>query len=262
MSALYVDASGAPVRLLRDGPALELRRPWGAQGRVPLRCLSRLVLRGPAEIDGRLLESLLEAGIPLSFLRRDGTLLGSCLPVRSRRTDTRVLIEQAAATGALGEIRENWCAAEERRLVLDLRTSLGLLLRDLRRRSVDLRIHALLERQGAPLSAEEMLARMRALLESHLARLLLEEGLGWRFQGGDPENWNLRADMADILILALVPTLLDLARYMAAHPDRHRQEKDIHRRFARRYEREAPRIAHLAALMLARLRRCLREVLA
>ena len=261
MSALYVDARGAPVRLLRDGPAIELRRPWGTQGRVPIRCLSRLVLQGPAEIDGALLEALLEAGIPISFLRRDGTLLGGCLPVRSRRTDTRALLEQAAAAGRLGEVRENWCAAEERRLVLDLRTTLGLVMQDLRRRSVNLRIHAALDARGAPLPAEEMLARMRGLLEAHLAQLLLAEGLGFRFQGGDPECWNLRADCAHILILALVPSLFELADYMAAHPERHRREKDIHRRFARRYEREAPRIARLLELMLARLRRCLREVL-
>ncbi len=261
MSALYVDATQAPARLERDGPALSLKRPWGEQGRVPMRCLSRLILRGPAEMEGALVMALLERGIPVSYLRADGSLLASCLPARGRRTDTRELLEQAAEIGALSTIRSNWLAAEERRLILDLRTSLGLVIHDLRRRTVDLRIHAALQARGGPLGAESMIARMRALLEAHLSQLLLAEGLGWRFQGGDPESWNLRSDLAHLLILALVPTLFELADYMRRFPDRHRKEKDIHRRFARRYEREAARIERLVELALARLRRVLRETL-
>lgn len=262
MSALYVDGIGAPVTIRLEGPALSLHRPTGPQGRVPLRRLSRLVLRGPATLEGPVLPALLRAGIPVSFLDGGGRPLGTLLPASARRTDTRALLEEADNRGMLDAVRESWKAAEERRLLLDLATRLGIATPELRRARIDRRVLAALDRTGAPLSGEELVTRMRGLLESHLACLLLEEGLGWSWQGGDPEHWNLRADLADVLILALLPDLFDLARFMAAHPERHRTPAAVYRRFARRYERAAPHIARLCDHALARLRRLLREELA
>lgn len=262
MSALYVDGIGAPVSIRLEGAGLSLERPDGPQGRVPLRRLSRLVLRGPATLDGPVLPALLRAGIPVSFLDSSGRPLGTLLPTFARRTDTRALLEEAEERGLLDRVRGSWKAAEERRLLLDLATGLGIATPELHRPRIERRLLAALDRIGAPLDGEELVGRMRGLLESHLACLLFEEGLGWSWQGGDPEHWNLRADLADVLILALLPALFDLARFLAAHPERHRTPRALHHRFARRYEREAPRIARLCDHALARLRRILREELA
>ncbi len=260
MSALYVDGIGPPVRIRLDGPALALERPEGPRGRVPLRRLSRLVVRGPVGLEGTVLPTLLHQGIPVTFLAGDGRLLGVCLPTWPRRTDLHALLEEAEQAGHLRELGANWAAAEERRLVLDLRTTLGLPLRDLRRRSVDRRLHALLDAAGGP-PAEELLRWATALLDAHLARRLLEEGVGRTWQGGDPERWNLRATLVELLVLSLVPMLLELARFEAGRGRRADAGGRLFRRLARRYEREAGRLERLVDGMLARLRRLLREAL-
>ncbi len=259
MSVLYVDAVGMPARIRLDGPALALERPEGPRGRMPLRRLSRVVVRGPAALETGVLATLLHRGIPLTVLAGDGRLLGLCLPAHARRTDTRALLEEAELRGRLEAVRATWPAAEERRLVLDLRTTLGLPLTDLRRRRVDRRLHTLLDAAGGP-PAEDLLRWGASLLDAHLARRLWEEGLGRAWQGADPERWNLRETLGHILILALVPTLLELARFEAerGRPD---DDRRLYRRLARRYEREAGRLERLMDGMLARLRRRLREEL-
>ncbi len=259
MSALYVDAVFAPATLRLDGPSLLLEREGRAPDRVPFRRLSRLVLRGPAQLRGEVVPALLRAGIPVSWLDGRGNRLGTCLPARLRRTDTAALVTEAERAGILEEVRGNWLAAEERRLLLDLVIELGLRTPDLRRHRFDRRLMAALERTGCPLDGEEILARLRALLEAHLTLLLQREGLGFRFQGGDPEGWNLLADLAEVNILALCPSALDLALYIARHPGRHNTSGRIMRRFARRYEREAPQLEALVDRQLARLRRVIRE---
>ncbi len=262
MSALYVDAVFAPVALRLDGPSLLLEREGRAADRVPFRRLSRLVLRGPAALRGDVVPALLRAGIPVTWLDGRGNRLGTCLPAHARRTDTAALVSEADRAGILDEIRTNWLAAEERQLLLDLVIELGIRRPDLRRTSFDRRLMAALERTGCPLDAEEILARLRALLEAHLVLLLQREGLGFRFQGGDPEGWNLLADLGDVDMLALAPVALDLALYVTRHPGRHNTPGRIMRRFARRYEREAPQIEALVNRQLARLRRVIRERLA
>lgn len=261
MTVLYVDGLLAPVTLALDGPSLLLVREGRAPDRAPFRRLSRIVLRGPVRLGGEVVPALLRAGIAVSWIDGRGERLGTCLPTRLPRTDTRALVEEAMRSGRFSEIRDNWLAAEERQLVLDLVVGLGLRLRDLRRAAVDRAVLALLDRAGAPVDGEEILRRLRALLEAHLTLVLQREGLGFRFQGGDPEGWNLLADLAGLDTLALAPAALALARFVAAHPDRHDTPSRLARRFVRRYEREAPEIEALVGRQLARLRRVIRETL-
>ncbi len=259
MTALYVDAVFAPVRLRLDGPSLLLEREGRAADRVPFRRLSRLVLRGPAMLRGEVVPALLRAGIPVTWLDGRGNRLGTCLPARLPRTDTAALVAEAERAGILEEVRDNWLAAEERQLLLDLVIELRLRRTDLRRSSFDRRLMAALERTGCPLDGEEILGRLRALLETHLTLLLQREGLGFRFQGGDPEGWNLLSDLAQVNLLALCPVALELALHIARYPERHNTSGRVMRRFARRFEREAPQIEALVNRQLARLRRVIRE---
>lgn len=261
MTVLYIDGLLAPVTLRLDGPSLLLVRDGRAPDRAPFRRLSRVVLRGPVELGGEVVPALLRAGIGVSWIDGHGERLGSCLPARLARTDTRALVEEAMRSGRFAEIRANWLAAEERQLVLELVVALGLRLRDLRRSTVDRAAVTLLDRAGAPIDGEEILRRLRALLEAHLTLVLQREGLGFRLQGGDPEGWNLLADLAGLNILALVPAALELARFVAQQPERHDMPARLARRFVRRYEREAPQLEALVNRQLARLRRVIRETL-
>lgn len=261
MTVLYVDGLLAPVTVRLDGPSLLLQREGRAPDRAPFRRLSRLVLRGPVRLEGTVVPALLRAGISVSWIDGRGDRLGTCLPARLPRTDTRALVEEAARAGRLDEIRGNWLAAEERRLVLELIVGLGLRLRDLRRATVERALLVRLERTGAPLDGEDILRRLRGPLEAHLALLLHREGLGFRFQGGDPDGWNLLADLTALDILALAPTALELAAHLAHRPERHDTPSRLARRFLRRYERNAPQVEQLVGQQLARLRRVIREVL-
>lgn len=261
MTVLYIDGLLAPVTVALDGPSLMLVREGRAPDRAPFRRLSRVVLRGPVRLEGEVIPALLRAGITVSWIDGRGDRLGSLLPVRLPRTDTAALVEAAMRAGVAAEIRDSWRGAEERRLVLDLMIDLRLRSRDLRRATVERMVLAMLDRVRAPIDGEEVLRRLRALLAAHLTLVLQREGLGFRFQGGDPEGWDLLADLTDVNILALVPTGLELVRFVAAEPQRHDTPSRLARRFVRRYEREVPRVETLVNGQLARLRRVIREAL-
>lgn len=261
MTVLYVDGLLAPVTLALDGPSLVLLREGRAPDRAPFRRLSRVVLRGPVRLEGEVIPALLRAGIGVSWIDGRGDRLGSILPARLPRTDTAALVEAAMRAGVAAEIRDSWRSAEERRVVLDLMVELGLRSRDLRRATVERLVLAMIDRVRAPVDGEDVLRRLRALLAAHLTLVLQQEGLGFRFQGGDPEGWNLLADLTELNILALVPAGLALARFVAAEPERHDTPSRLARRFMRRYEREAPRVEALVSGQLARLRRVIREAL-
>lgn len=61
------------MRVSRDGPSLWIERPGRASCRVPGRLIRQAVIIGNVSLDAGSLMLLAERGIPVMFLRRDGT---------------------------------------------------------------------------------------------------------------------------------------------------------------------------------------------
>ncbi|MEK0085290.1 CRISPR-associated endonuclease Cas1 [Benzoatithermus flavus] len=262
MIPLYVDGSAAPVRIVLDGPSLRLEQAGISDARWPLQRVTRLVVRGAVAWGDGALAACLGRGIPVSLLDGSGRTVGTCLPARARPSDTAQLLDEACAVGRLEEAYGNWRRAAERRAVLDLVRSLGLRPRDLRPASVRRALLAALDRLGAAWPGEMLLARLEALLDAELCRLLLEEGIGARFQSGDAEALvDLRRDLAGLLGWDLGRLAWRLAAYLARHGGKHRTELDVARRIARQFEAGREQRATATVRYLADLRRCLREFL-
>jgi hypothetical protein len=75
---LYVDYGAAAVRL--EGPALIVEQPDSAEGRFPLRLLSRGVVRGPVPWSMAALFGCLANSIPITFLSLDGEVVSGSYP--------------------------------------------------------------------------------------------------------------------------------------------------------------------------------------
>lgn len=260
MSALYVDALAHPVTVSLDGPSLLLRREGRAEGRYPLRRLTRLVLRGPVTLDGLALAACLRAGIGLAVVDAEGRGLGTCLPAAAKRADTAALLDEVALAGRLPEVLDAWHRAEERDLITRMLLRLDLRPPDLRRRTLERHLAAWIDARG-PFAAEGLLMRLEGLLDAQLACWLVAQGLGCRWQGGLGGATDLRRLFRALLLIALWPLACDLALYLARHAGKHRTEAALQRRVVRRFEAESPQIERRADLALARLRRCLREAL-
>ncbi len=73
MKTLYLEG-GTTMRVERDGPALRVRAPSSAARLFPLRRLVRVVVSGAVDWSTDALLACAEAGVPVSFLSRDGRL--------------------------------------------------------------------------------------------------------------------------------------------------------------------------------------------
>jgi CRISPR associated protein Cas1 len=73
MKPLYLNGA-ASLRVLLDGPGLRIRAPGSADRLFPLRLLSRVIVCGRVEWTMDALLACAQAGIPVTFLRRDGEL--------------------------------------------------------------------------------------------------------------------------------------------------------------------------------------------
>jgi CRISPR/Cas system-associated endonuclease Cas1 len=84
---LYLDCGAAALRL--EGPALIVDQPDSAEGRFPLRLLSRVVVRGPVPWSMEALFACLASGVPITFLSLDGAVIGSASAATARRSRWR-----------------------------------------------------------------------------------------------------------------------------------------------------------------------------
>ncbi len=73
MKTLYLDGQNA-TRVLRDGPALRVRRAGAADALFPLGRLGRVVVRGQVEWQTSALLACAEGGVPVAFLNAQGRL--------------------------------------------------------------------------------------------------------------------------------------------------------------------------------------------
>ena len=81
---LYLDGNLA-IQVLRDGPALKIRKPDTSDVLFPLRQISRVVSTGPLHFSTDALLGCADYGIPVVFTRKSGEVRG-CLFPRSNTT--------------------------------------------------------------------------------------------------------------------------------------------------------------------------------
>src|SRR6516162_9155783 len=132
---LYLDRGAATVRL--EGPALVVDQPDAAEGRFPLRLLSRVVVRGPVPWSMEALFACLASGVPVTFLSLDGAVVGLCLGRERREESLAMLLDRLLAEPDWAEIYGRWSKAVERRAIVEVARRLALpLSTDLRREVV------------------------------------------------------------------------------------------------------------------------------
>jgi hypothetical protein len=197
---LYLDGSPAgPLHVLRDGPALCVRRDGLADRLFPFARISRIVVSGAVEWETAALLEVLEQGIPIVFLGRHGHVRGYCLGAQPRRAGLEARIEAFLDRPDWAERYADWYRAAERRSVLWIVRRLRLPEDDLRAGAVRKRIDAVLARH-VPL---QQVHRGRALLQGWhqglVAELFAAEGVGGATLVGRREGLNLIHDFTRIV---------------------------------------------------------------
>ena len=121
---LYVDHGAAAVRL--EGPALIVDQPDCAEGRFPLRLLSRVVVRGAVPWSMEALFACLASSVPITFLSLDGEVVGLCLGRDRPEESLAMLLDRLLAEPGWAEIYQRWCKAAERRAIVEVARRLAL----------------------------------------------------------------------------------------------------------------------------------------
>lgn len=106
-SPLFLDVSVANTVVL-DGPALRVQTHERVDVWYPLRRLARVVVTGRVEWETQALLACLEAGVPVAFRRRDGTLIGHCLSDVSSRVSLEALLVSAVQVPGGEQIYQRW----------------------------------------------------------------------------------------------------------------------------------------------------------
>ncbi|MEZ5537195.1 MAG: CRISPR-associated endonuclease Cas1 [Thiolinea sp.] len=106
-SPLFLDVSVANSVAL-DGVALRVVTHERVDVWYPLRRLARVVVTGRVEWETRALLACLEAGVPVAFRRRDGTLIGHCLSDVSSRVSLEALLVSAVQLPEGEQIYQRW----------------------------------------------------------------------------------------------------------------------------------------------------------
>lgn len=248
---LYLAGAARAVEL--DGPALRISMNGQADGRIPLRLLSRVIVRGSVSWSTAALTACFGAGIPLIFLRPDGQALGLCLPsVQTEESLCRRLARLEEEPDNLAAFAD-WARAEERRAILAHALPPG------NREAPDLRPQSYRQQVLRDLdpSTQRALAlwqQLEGLLVAQLSELFLGAGLNTRFAAPAQRG---RLDPFSAFLAAgrweLVPTLRRLSAHRARHPEAWREGDQRRRRLARHYEATAPAIAASFRRRLLRL---------
>jgi hypothetical protein len=254
MKPLYVQ--GAETRVERDGPALKIGCPGQAERWFPLRRISQVVSADRVEWATGALLACAEAGITVSFLGEDGTVLARVLGKPGERTELPQRFADFLLRPDWRELYEQWLTAMERMAVRSVSRRAGAALepsppaRELRRmfREAALGMDALF-------ACERIGREAHSLLVALATRQLAEAGFG--ADGGDPREPDLATDLASILFWDF-----QLAR-MAWLEDRLREDRveaPDRRSIVAFFEARRTRTERLAAGLVNRLYRWLIEL--
>ncbi len=254
---LYLDRGAAAVRL--EGPALIVDQPHAAEGRFPLRLISRVVVRGPVPLSMEALFACLASGVPITFLSLDGEVVGLCLGRDRPEESLAMLLDRLLAEPGWAEIYERWRKAAERRAIVEVARRLALPLgADLRPEFVRAAAAAHLPGGGTP-GARSALRRLDGYLCAHLAELFGRAGVPLAYRGGRGSPLDLRPAFRSTLRWYL---WLPLARWLElqrCHPLDRGGASAGRRRMVAQYETAAPQITARFRRLLGSLDRLLRE---
>lgn len=172
---LFLDGT-AETRVRLDGLALAVRSHGVARQWYPLRLLARVISRPNILWEGTAIIALIEAGIPLFFLDKDGKLVGACVGRFDDRTGLGAHLETLIALPDWLGRYENWLRSQERRILHHLHTALGWPQADLRAEVTRARLDgAMLQRLGSAWAAR--LHPLMGLLRGEVIRELSEMGV-------------------------------------------------------------------------------------
>jgi hypothetical protein len=254
---LYLDHGATAVRL--EGPALIVEQPDSADGRFPLRLLSRVVVRGPVPWSMEALFACLASGVPLTFLSLDGEVIGLCLGRDRPEVSLAMLLDRLLAEPSWGEIYERWSKAAERRAILEVTRRLALPV------GTDLRPEVVRALAGSHLpggdtpGARSAMRRLDGYLVAHLSELFAPAGVPLEYRGGRGSALDLRPAFRGALRWYLWLPLRRWLELRQRHPAPFGGASAARRRAAAQYEAAAPQIAARFRRLLATLDRLLRE---
>jgi hypothetical protein len=253
---LYLDRGAAAVRL--EGPALIVDQPDAAEGRFPLRLLSRVVVRGPVPWSMEALFACLASGVPITFLSLDGAVVGLCLGRERPEESLAMLLDRLLAAPGWAEIYGRWSKAAERRAIVEVARRLAPPVgSDLRPEVVHVLMAARMPGGDTP-GARSALRRLDGYLAAHLSELFGRAGVPLHYRGGRGSPLDLRPAFRTALRWYL---WLPLERWLALrrdHPTRGAASA-ARRRAAAQYEVAAPQIAARFRRLVSSLDRLLRE---
>lgn len=254
---LYLDCDAAAVRL--EGPALVVDQPDCAEGRFPLRLLSRVVVRGPVPWSMEALFACLASGVPITFLSLDGAVVGLCLGRERPEELLAMLLDRLLAEPSWAEIYGRWSKAAERRAIIEVARRLALPLgTDLRPEVVSGLMAARMPGGDTP-GARSALRRLDGYLAAHLSELFGRAGVPLAYRGGHGSPLDLRPAFRAALRWYLWLPLRRWLELRQSHPTLRGAASAARRRAAAQYEAAAPQIAARFRRAVASLDRLLRE---
>jgi hypothetical protein len=254
---LYLDCGAEAVRL--EGPALIVEGPDSADGRFPLRLLSRVVVRGPVPWSMEALFACLASGIPITFLSLDGVVIGLCLGRDRPEESLAMLLDRLLAAPDWAETYARWCKAAERRAILEMARRLALPVgTDLRPEVVRALAAAHMPGGDTP-GARSAMRRLDGYLCAHLSELFGRAGVPLEYRGGRGSPLDLRSSFRGALRWHLWAPLRRWLELRQTHPAPRGGTNATRRRPAAQYEAAAPQIAARFRRLLASLDRLLRE---
>jgi hypothetical protein len=254
---VYIDRSAAAVRL--DGPALIVDQPERAEGRFPLRLVSRVVVRGPVPWSMEALFACLAAGVPVTFLSLEGKVLGLCLGPDQPEESLAALLDRLTGEPAWRDIYARWRKAAERRAIVEAADRFGLPRDgDLRPAAVRTAIAAQLPGGDTP-GSRSALQRLDGFLAAHLQELMGRAGIPLCYRGGRGSALDLRPAFRAALRWQLWLPLRRWLGLQQRHPPHDRTR--ARRRIIAQYEAAAPQIAARFRRLLISFDRFLREEL-
>jgi hypothetical protein len=251
---------GPGLRVDADGPALRVRRPARAALLFPLARLARVVSSGPVLWDGETLLACAGAGVPVVFVRRDGSVLGYLFGGNGRSRDPhdllytrlRARLTRPGGMARYGAWRQAMIRAATRALGAQLgRGSTEEAPRRLRQALAEAR-----QRYAGPGPAALIENRLRGLLCGLSAELLAEVGLDAARWSRLDFEFDLLGDLAELLGWALeAPVLAALEGRFRGEPDAPNLVDEA--RLLALFERHVPDLRRLGLDALHHLRQWL-----
>jgi len=242
---------------LDDGPSLEVTSPGLVSCRFPLRRISRLIICAGADVPSESIIACLKSHIPVTWHDRGGRALAVALPLDCRALEWAERIAVMMGRPDWRSSYEMWAAAQKNIALRSLAARIRLPIDH--RKQQDEWIARLLHRHGI---RQAWAMHLMDSWQGMMASLMVEY---WRTLDvqvdlliSPADGWNVLHDMADCLVLDMIPELVARKKRWAQLLPAPRQ--DINFALIQSFERRSPRLLRLAAAMHSRFCRWLLEM--